>query len=105
LSTIKEAILLGTPMIVLPSITDQPANAARVAYHHLGVTGDMATVTPEQVRSLIERVMQPHFRERVLAFQKTFQNIDAAEMDVRIVEALLVSLAKKSHAMHSTARY
>jgi UDP:flavonoid glycosyltransferase YjiC (YdhE family) len=105
LSTIKEAILLGTPMIVLPSITDQPANAARVAYHHLGVTGDMATVTPEQVRALIERVMQPHFRERVLAFQKTFQNIDAAEMDVRIVEALLASLAKKSHAMHSTARY
>jgi UDP:flavonoid glycosyltransferase YjiC (YdhE family) len=92
-------------MILFPSITDLRVNAARFAYHRLGVTGNMATVTREQARALIERVMQPHFRERVLAFQKTFQNIDAAEMDVRIVEALLASLAKKSHAMHSTARY
>jgi UDP:flavonoid glycosyltransferase YjiC (YdhE family) len=103
LSSIKEAIFLGTPMIVFPSITDQPANAARVAYHRLGVTGNMATVTREQARALIERVMQPDFRKRVLAFQQIFQKIDAAEMDVKIVEALLASVQKKTSAAHSAA--
>jgi len=96
LNTIKEAILFGTPMIVFPSFGDQPMNAARIAYHGLGLTGNMATVTPEQVRALIERVMQPEFRKRAVAFQQLFQEIDTAEMDVKIVEALLASVEKKT---------
>jgi UDP:flavonoid glycosyltransferase YjiC (YdhE family) len=96
LNTIKEAILFGTPMIVFPSFGDQPMNAARIAYYGLGLTGDLGTVTVEQARALIERAMQPEFLERALAFQQIFQKMDADEMDVKIVEALLASVAKKT---------
>jgi UDP:flavonoid glycosyltransferase YjiC (YdhE family) len=96
LNTIKEAILFGTPMIVFPSFGDQPMNAARIAYYGLGLTGDMATVTPEHARALIERVMQPDYRKRARAFQQLFQKADAEEMDVKIVETLLASVAKKT---------
>lgn len=98
LNTIKEALLLGTPMIVFPSSADQPMNAARVAYHGLGLTGNMTTVTAEQARALIERVMQTGVRERVLAFRQILQNIEAEELDVKIVETLLASVDKKSRA-------
>jgi len=102
LNTVKEAILLGTPMIVFPSFGDQPMNAARIAYYGLGLTGNMATVTPEQVRALIERVIQPEVRKRVLTFQQLFQNIEAEEMDVKIVEALLSSVEKKRYQAAAT---
>ena len=105
LSTIKEALLLGIPMIVFASVTDQPMNAARLAYHGLGLTGDMATVTASEVRALIERVMQTDFRERVLAFQQLLQKLDTAEMDVNIVEALLASVEKKSQAARRSPQF
>lgn len=37
LGSIKESILAGIPMLVLPSFGDQFFNAMRVRYHHLGV--------------------------------------------------------------------
>jgi len=104
LNTIKEALLLGTSMIVFPSAADQPMNAARIAYHGLGLTGNLATVTAEQARALIERVIQPDVRERLLAFQQIFQNIEAEELDVKIVEALLARVEKKSRAAPAVAR-
>jgi UDP:flavonoid glycosyltransferase YjiC (YdhE family) len=101
LNTVKEAFLLGTPMIVFPASNDQPMNAARVAYHGLGLTGNMTTVTAEQARALIERVLQPGFRERVLAFRQLLQKIDAEELDSKIVEAILARVEKKAHAASS----
>ncbi len=102
LNTVKEALLLGTPMIVFPASNDQPMNAARVAYHGLGLTGNMTTVTAEQVRALIARVLQPNFRERVIAFQQQLQKIDAEDLDSKIVEAILASVQKKSRASVET---
>jgi hypothetical protein len=102
LNTVKEALLLGTPMIVFPASNDQPMNAARIAYHGLGLTGNMTTVTAEQARALIERVMQTGFRERVLAFRQLLQKIDAEELGSKIVEAILASVEKKARAATGT---
>lgn len=102
LNTVKEALLLGTPMIVFPASNDQPMNAARIAYHGLGLTGNMTTVTAEQARALIERVMQIGFRERVLAFRQLLQKIDAEQLDSKIVEAILASVEKKARAASGT---
>lgn len=102
LNTVKEALLLGTPMIVFPASNDMPMNAARVAYHGLGLTGNMTTVTAEETRALIARVMQPGFRERVLAFQQLLQKIDAEDLESTIVEAILARVAKKARAASST---
>lgn len=102
LNIIKEALLLGTPMIVFPSLNDQPMNAARIAYHGLGLIGNMTTVTAEQARALIERVMQTDFRERVLAFRQLLQKREAEELDSKIVEAILARVEKKARATSST---
>ena len=102
LNTVKEALLLGTPMIVFPASNDQPMNAARIAYHGLGLTGNMKTVTAEQACALIERVLQPGFRERVLAFRQLLQKIEAEELGSKIVEAILASVEKKARTASST---
>lgn len=101
-NTVKEALLLGTPMIVFPFSNDQPMNAARVAYHGLGLTGNVTTVTAEQARALIERVMQTGFRERVLAFRQLLQKVDAEDLGSKIVEAILASVEKKAPAASGT---
>jgi UDP:flavonoid glycosyltransferase YjiC (YdhE family) len=105
LNTIQEALLLGIPMIAFPPSpsADQPLNAARIAHHGLGLTGNMATVTAEEARALIERVMQTGVRERVLAFRQLLQKIDAEERGVKIVEALLAMVEKKSRAARAVA--
>jgi zeaxanthin glucosyltransferase len=105
LNTIQEALLLGIPMIAFPPLpsADQPMNAARIACHGLGLTGNMTTVTAEQARALIERVMQPGIRERVLAFRQLLQKIYAEDLDVKIVEAVLARVEKKSRAALAVA--
>lgn len=101
-NTIKEGLLLGTPMIVFPFSNDQPMNAARIAYHGLGLTGNAITVTPEQARTLIERVMQTGFRERALAFRQLLQKVEAEELGCKIVEAILASVEKKARVASAT---
>jgi UDP:flavonoid glycosyltransferase YjiC (YdhE family) len=57
LGTIKEAILAETPMIVIPFLHDQPANARRVAYHGLGYICWPENCTPERVRELTSKAL------------------------------------------------
>lgn len=78
LATIREAILCGVPMILFPCGRDQPGNAARAVFHHLGVKGNIGRVTPQVIDRLIDRVcgdevirqalgnMQHIFRDQVL---------------------------------------
>jgi UDP:flavonoid glycosyltransferase YjiC (YdhE family) len=97
-NTVKEALLLGTPVIVFPFSNDQPMNAARIVYHGLGLTGNATTVTAEQARALIERVLQPGFRERVLAFRQLLQKTEAEDLGSKIVEAILANVEKRARA-------
>jgi len=95
LSTIKEAILLGVPMIVFPGLYDQPQNSGRVVYHGLGMKGDMRSTTVEEVRALIEKVVHtPSYRERVRAFGEVFRQREEAAISVKVVEVLLASIEK-----------
>lgn len=103
-NTVKEALLLGTPLIVFPFSNDQPMNAARVAYHGLGLTGNPTTVTAAQARALIERVLQPGFRERVLAFRQLLQKTEAEDLGIKIVEAILASVKKRTPQRASAMR-
>jgi UDP:flavonoid glycosyltransferase YjiC (YdhE family) len=53
---------------------DQPGNAARVVYHHLGLAGDIQSVSPEQISAMIECVTgDPTFRERALQFSQSLR--------------------------------
>ena len=90
LNTIKECILMGVPMIVLPMTRDQPRNAARVAYHGLGLIGNTNFITVEQASSLIEQVAKNSvFKEKVEAMSRIFREKEEAGRGVQVVESLL----------------
>ncbi len=97
LNGIKEALCYGVPMIVFPSAHDQPMNAARVAYHRLGVTGDMLTVTVDQARALIQKIEETDlYRQRANHFRDIIRHYEEAQVSVMVVEAFLQRLASKS---------
>jgi UDP:flavonoid glycosyltransferase YjiC (YdhE family) len=73
---------------------DQPRNAARVAYHGLGLVGNLQFVTVEQATALIEQVEQaPAFREKVEAMRSVFLAHEESGRGVQVVEALLARAA------------
>jgi len=96
LNSLKEALCYGVPMIVFPAAHDQPMNAARVAYHRLGVTGDMLTVTVDQARTLIQKVGETGlYRQRANHFRDIIRQYEEAQVSVMVVEAFLQRLASK----------
>jgi zeaxanthin glucosyltransferase len=57
LGTIKECIFTGVPMVVLPLGRDQPANAARVQHHRLGLHLAPDKVTAAEIVEALRRVL------------------------------------------------
>ena len=97
LNTIREALVFGVPMVVFPSFGEQPMNAARVVHHGLGVSGNMLDVTVDEARTLIERAMETSsIRQRAAFFPERCKQIEAEDLDVKVVEALLASVEKKT---------
>lgn len=89
LNTVKEAIYFGVPMIVFPLMRDQPAVAARVTHHGLGVRGNLNEVSVELIHSLVNQVgKQPGYRARVRAMSERFQELEEAGKSFDIIESL-----------------
>ncbi|XXF81245.1 glycosyltransferase [Myxococcaceae bacterium GXIMD 01537] len=93
LNTVKESILHEVPMVMLPLFNDQPGNAARVAYHGLGVIAGpprKKRLTPQLVVEQMDRVMgDPGFKERVRKQSQHFWALEKDAPSVRIVEDML----------------
>ena len=53
----KECAYFGVPQAVFPIGFDQPGLAARVEYHGIGATGDMAAATPQSMHALLSRLL------------------------------------------------
>ncbi|MFJ8002108.1 nucleotide disphospho-sugar-binding domain-containing protein [Streptomyces sp. NPDC096310] len=61
-----QAIAAGVPVIVAGLTEDKPANAARVAYHGLGINLETATPTPEAVAAAAQLALKgTDMRDRV----------------------------------------
>ena len=85
--TVKECIVKGVPMVVLPLMRDQFDCARRVVYHGLGVEGDLKHLTAASLLSNLDAVMgDPGFRQRVGAMRECFLRADAAGLGARRVE-------------------
>ncbi len=72
LNSIRESIALAVPMLVYPVDLrwDQPGNAAKVAFHGLGLQGNMAKDNAQQIETKIKTLYQnTSFKERVLRFR------------------------------------
>jgi UDP:flavonoid glycosyltransferase YjiC (YdhE family) len=89
-NTVKECILFGVPMIVFPLIRDHPATAARVVHHGLGLRGNFNQISPQAVRSLIDRLDgDSSFISRVGAMGERFRELERSGRAIGIVESIL----------------
>jgi zeaxanthin glucosyltransferase len=88
--TVKESILLGVPMVVLPLMRDQFDMAQRVLYHRLGVAGKLAEITAEALGRLIgEAAADASLKPRVAAMRQRIEKEDRSSLGVDVVEAAL----------------
>lgn len=92
LNSIKECVYFGVPMIIFPMLRDQPLNAARVAYHGLGVRGDLHKLNARELLGMMNKVDgNPAFKMRVEKMGKRFREIEEAQPSLHIIEKALSS--------------
>lgn len=102
LGTIKECIVQGVPLVVFPFLLqDQPERACRVALNGLevnaervvrqglGVKGDLQTVSPDLIRSLIDQADRPEVRKSVERMRQRFLGMERSEIGIRRIEELI----------------
>jgi MGT family glycosyltransferase len=94
LNSVKESISMGVPMVALPVARDQPGNAARIAYHGLGVHLDYRRLTPTGLRAAIDLVRKtPTYRHATRRMQAHFE---ARRRRNEIVDVIERHLARSS---------
>lgn len=102
LGTIKECVYFEVPMIVFPAKFDQPDNAARVAFHGLGVCASLDDTSARRIQSLIRSVEQnPSIRAKLAAMGERFREIEQSGRGLRIVELILDWLRENGAAAYA----
>ncbi|MFB7494547.1 nucleotide disphospho-sugar-binding domain-containing protein [Streptomyces sp. NPDC056161] len=75
---IHQALASGVPVIAAGTTEDKPANAARVAYHGLGIDLRTATPAPEEVAAATERLLKDtEVRDNVRRLAQVYSAHDA----------------------------
>lgn len=89
LSSIKEAVSLGVPMLLCPMVNDQAGNAARIHYHGAGDFVPRASRDTSALRRAILHVdRDPVIRERVTSLQARFHLASAELTDgIAVIES------------------
>lgn len=99
ISSIREAIYFGTPMIVFPCWLDQPGNAARVVFHRLGARGKIEDVDARALTELMDRVVQDEtVRAAVQRMQRIFRAQESCERGAQLIERFLSERGRKETA-------
>jgi zeaxanthin glucosyltransferase len=89
-NSVKECVYYGVPMVVFPSHSDQPSNAARVVHHRLGLRGDPNTITAAQLLEQLDRLIDdPSYRQRAAEMSSIFRKAEERSPSVEVIEDLL----------------
>lgn len=92
ITSINECIYHGVPMLVYPfkKTTDQLGNAARVAYHGLGIAADRDTDDAITLRQRIETLLDDRtYQAQVDEMRRHFLRYQDGGTAVSVVENLL----------------
>lgn len=82
-NSVKEAIDQQVPMLAYPVETriDQPGNARRIDHHGLGLTGDLARDSVQQIAEKITRLVQePSFRKKLKILKEQCDHYETGEV-------------------------
>ncbi len=90
LSSIRESIFYGVPMLVFPWGVDQPGNAARVAYHGLGLAGNSARIDAKAIGNMMDQVLENEvYSDACRKMSDIFQRQKECLAGVEAVERML----------------
>jgi zeaxanthin glucosyltransferase len=87
--TVREALFYGVPMIIFPCGVDQPGNAARVTWSHVGLMGDIRTVTPAIISAMLETIQEQPYRDNAIRLSKSLQVENTCGEAVALIETVL----------------
>ena len=98
ISSINECIALGVPMLVFPfNINDQHGNAARVAYHHVGIVGERNNDDSMEIRRNVETLLNDtKYASNVLQMCSYFNRDRKKNKAVKTIEFMMDRSKKKS---------
>ncbi len=94
IATLNECIHFGVPMLVYPfkQTTDQMGNAARIAYHNLGIMADREVDQAKDIIGKLEHLLgDPSYKTRLEAMRSHFDKYTHEDRAVNAVEAILTS--------------
>jgi len=90
--SIKECIRFGVPMLCYPIDNDQYGNTARVAYHKLGLVGDIHSDSETKIENDICRLLNSDkYVEGLFEFQKRAIAAENGIEDILLIEELMNS--------------
>jgi MGT family glycosyltransferase len=89
LGSIKECVLLGVPMLVVPLDIDQPGNAARVEYHGVGIRADVRRSTHQSLADALGRLLTGACDEPIRKLQTAFQSVENSARGADLLERIL----------------
>ena len=105
LNSVKECIFFGVPMMVFPVMGDQLGNAARVAFHRIGVAANIKTATAESISALLAKMeSDPGLRQRAATMMETFQKAEREQRAVTLIEQCLAGNLPVPHVVEREAR-
>ncbi|MGE9290380.1 MAG: glycosyltransferase, partial [Puniceicoccales bacterium] len=98
LNSIMECVNLSVPMVILPCQRDQPGNAARAAYHHLGLVSDPAHLTPAKLLAQISTAMSSEdLRSGIETMKAKIQEEDGMQNAIEFIRSHLPLSGPQTH--------
>ena len=90
LGSIKECLMHSVPMLVFPLDIDQPGNAARVAYHGVGLVGDVRDTSVAQLEAMVHAIVNDKsFAKQATRMTDRFKAVEQFRHGADVVEAML----------------
>jgi len=90
ISSVKECIFLGVPMLLVPMAYDEPGNAARVIYHKLGIRLDFEQVSPATLGQCIETLLKDGtYHANAERMSQKFKQIEQQSPACEVIETVL----------------
>jgi UDP:flavonoid glycosyltransferase YjiC (YdhE family) len=88
-NTIFTAVAAGTPLLLIPIDSDQPAGARRCAELGLGTTLNVRRLSPDDVRRAVwSTLREPRYARAVSDFRKELEELPGAEDAASLLESL-----------------
>jgi MGT family glycosyltransferase len=87
-NTMNESLCAAVPMLILPSVSDQPLQAHVIERAGAGLSIDMGSLTADNARTALSRLLDPTqgFRERIQHIQRAYLAADSPAAVATLVD-------------------